>query len=55
MMKWVYDVATNNTMLDFVEDLIGKNILLYNATFIIKEPKSNACKLASRFNLLGFR
>lgn len=40
MMKWVYDVATNNTMLDFVEDLIGKNILLYNATFIIKEPKS---------------
>ena len=40
VMKWVYDVATNNTMLDFVEDLIGKNILLYNATFIIKEPKS---------------
>ena len=29
-------VATNNTMLDFVEDLIGNNILLYNATFIIK-------------------
>ena len=40
VMKWVYDIAINTTMLDFVEDLIGKNILLYNATFIIKEPKS---------------
>ena len=40
MMKWVYDVATNKIMLDFVEDIIGKDILLYNATFIIKEPRS---------------
>ncbi len=40
MMKWVYDVATNKIMLDFVEQIIGRNILLYNATFIIKEPKS---------------
>lgn len=40
MMRWVYDVAINKTMLNFVEDIIGKNILLYNATFIIKEPKS---------------
>ena len=38
MMRWVYEVATNNNLLDFVEDLIGHNILLYNATFIIKEP-----------------
>ena len=38
MMRWVYDVATNNILLDFIEDLIGQNILLYNATFIIKEP-----------------
>ena len=42
MMRWVYDVATNKTMLNFVEDIIGKNILLYNATFIIKEPKSKS-------------
>ena len=35
MMKWVYDVATNKIMLDFVEQIIGRNILLYNATFII--------------------
>ncbi len=40
MMKWVYDIATNKILLDCVKELIGKNILLYNATFIIKEPKS---------------
>ena len=40
MMKWVYDIAINKTMLNFVEEIIGKNILLYNATFIIKEAKS---------------
>ena len=40
MMKWVYNIAVNKLMLDFVEQIIGKNILLYNATFIIKEPKS---------------
>ena len=38
MMRWVYEIATNKILLDFVEDLIGKNVLLYNATFIIKEP-----------------
>mgnify|MGYP001416104462 FL=1 len=38
MMRWVYQIATNKILLDFVEDLIGENILLYNATFIIKEP-----------------
>ena len=38
MMRWVYEIATKKILLDFVEDLIGENILLYNATFIIKEP-----------------
>ena len=38
MIRWVYEIATNKILLDFVEDLIGENILLYNATFIIKEP-----------------
>ena len=37
MMRWVYEIAINKILLDFVEDLIGQNILLYNATFIIKE------------------
>ena len=40
IMKWVYEIATNNILLDFVEEIIGKNILLYNATFIIKEPNT---------------
>ena len=42
MMRWVYEVAINKILLDFVEDLIGQNILLYNATFIIKEPMTKA-------------
>ena len=40
IMKWVYEIATNKILLDFVEEIIGKNILLYNATFIIKEPNT---------------
>ena len=37
-MRCFYEVATNKILLDFVEDLIGQNILLHNATFIFKEP-----------------
>ncbi len=37
-----YELAINKTLLDSVEDLLGPNILLYNATFIIKEPRSDA-------------
>ena len=40
IMKWVYEIATNKILLDFVEEIIGKNILLYNATFIIKESNT---------------
>mgnify|MGYP001445644355 CR=1 FL=1 len=40
LMKWVYEIATNSILLNSVEELIGKNILLYNATFIIKEPRT---------------
>ena len=29
IMKWVYEIATNKILLDFVEEIIGKNILLY--------------------------
>ena len=35
-----YEIATNQRVLDVVESLIGPNILLYNVTYIIKEPKS---------------
>lgn len=37
-----YELATNKTLLDSVEELLGPNILLYNATFIIKEPHSDS-------------
>ena len=32
------ELATHNRGLDLVERLIGPNILLYNATYIVKEP-----------------
>ncbi len=35
-----FELATNSIALDLVEKLIGPNILLYNATYIIKESNS---------------
>ena len=40
ILKSAYDLATNKSILDIVENLIGKNILLYNSTYIIKEPQT---------------
>ena len=37
-----YELAINPKILDLVENIIGPNILLYNVTFIIKEPKTHA-------------
>lgn len=37
-----WNLATHPNVLDAVEAFIGPNILLYNATYIIKEPGSNA-------------
>lgn len=37
-----YRLATHPTMLDLVEALIGPDILLYNVTYIIKEPGSTS-------------
>ncbi len=36
------ELATHPTVLDCVEQFIGPNIMLYNSTFIIKEPGSEA-------------
>jgi hypothetical protein len=33
-------LATLPSVLDIVERMIGPNILLYNVTYIIKEPKT---------------
>ncbi len=37
-----YELATLPAVLDVVEALIGPNVLLYNSTFIIKEPGAPA-------------
>mgnify|MGYP003308335781 FL=1 len=37
-----YKLATNKKLLDNIEILLGPNILLYNAAFVIKEPYSDA-------------
>jgi len=40
IIKSAYELATNRKMLDIVEKILGPNILLYNVTYIIKEPKT---------------
>ena len=48
------ELTTHPKVLDVVEQLIGPNILLHNATYIVKEPHTPIpCKLASGFDLLG--
>lgn len=37
-MRSPYELATHSQVLDVVELLIGKNILLHNVFYIIKEP-----------------
>ena len=40
ILNWVYQLAIDNNILDLVEKIIGPNILLHNATFIIKEANT---------------
>ncbi len=42
VMTSPYQLATHPAVLDVVESLIGPDILLYNSTYIIKEPGSDA-------------
>ena len=42
VMPSAYEIAIHPRLLDVVEALIGPDILLYNATFIIKEPRGTA-------------
>jgi len=37
-----FELATNTRALDVVEQLLGPDILLYNATYIVKEPDRTA-------------
>jgi hypothetical protein len=40
VVEIAYKLATNKELLDSVEALLGPNILLYNTSFVIKEPHS---------------
>ncbi len=42
VLRSAYELATNPTMLDIVEELIGPDILLYSTSFIIKEAMSKS-------------
>lgn len=42
ILRSPYELATLPNVLDIVEQLIGSNILLYNVTYIIKEPGSTS-------------
>ena len=42
LMTSAYDIATSSDLLDVVEAIIGPDILLYNTTYIIKEPYSKS-------------
>ena len=42
VVEMAYKLATNKELLDSVEALLGPNILLYNTSFVIKEPHSKA-------------
>ena len=42
VMRSPYELATHPNLLDVVEAILGPDILLYNVTYIIKEPDSRA-------------
>ena len=39
-MRSPYELATHPRLLDIVEAILGPDIILYNVTYIIKEPNS---------------
>jgi len=42
ILRSPHELATHSTALDVVEQLIGPNILLHSATYIVKEPGSTS-------------
>ena len=40
VLRSPYELATHPVLLDLVEEILGPNILLYNVTYIIKEPQT---------------
>ena len=42
ILRSPYELATHPTLLDLVEEILGPDILLYNVTYVIKEPATPA-------------
>jgi len=42
VLKWVAELASEESLLDIIEELIGPDILLWNAFLPIKPPRTNA-------------
>jgi hypothetical protein len=40
--RWWYDIVTNPSLLDAVEDLMGPNVLVWSSQFWCKEPGSTS-------------
>jgi ectoine hydroxylase-related dioxygenase (phytanoyl-CoA dioxygenase family) len=40
--RFLYDICTNSTILDFVEDILGPDFYLWGSNFFIKPPRSSS-------------
>ena len=40
--RFLYDICTNDTILDYVEDILGPDFYLWGSNFFIKPPHSNS-------------
>jgi len=43
VLKWVAELASEELLLDVIEELIGPDILLWNAFLPVKPPRTDAC------------
>ncbi len=41
LFQWVYEIVTNEKILDIISNLLGNNILCWSSNFFIKEPNDN--------------
>lgn len=40
--RFLYDICTNSTILDYVEDILGPDFYLWGSNFFIKQPRSSS-------------
>ncbi len=40
--RFLYDICTNSTILDYVEDILGPDFYLWGSNFFIKPPRSSS-------------